>query len=136
MVGLALSYTTQCTNYRSERPLLQFKYDLSSRILQELYADAQRQIRVKQNAALIEARDREEAENMKRLREETRAELLGAPSRPDTTATQTHGSHPTQQAKEGSLKGAAPSTSTNPWDAARNTPETEAWAPQLRRRGS
>ena len=89
---------------------------------------------MKQNAALIEARDREEAEAMKRLREETRAELLGSPSsRPDTTTTQTHRS---QSAQQGSYEGAVPSTSTNPWDAAKNAPDTEAWTPQLRRRGS
>ncbi|RXW22047.1 hypothetical protein EST38_g3803 [Candolleomyces aberdarensis] len=102
--------------------------------MEELHADVQRQIRVKQNAALIEARDKEEAETMRRFQEGMRSELVGAPSKPDTTVTQSHESQRTQQVKEASLKGAASSASTNPWVNAKNAPETEAWAPQLRKR--
>ncbi|KAF9010164.1 hypothetical protein BDQ17DRAFT_1538675 [Cyathus striatus] len=49
--------------------------------LEELQADIQRQQRVLMNAAMIETRDREEQEQMARLRAELQREALAPPSR-------------------------------------------------------
>ncbi|TFK26158.1 hypothetical protein FA15DRAFT_667840 [Coprinopsis marcescibilis] len=104
--------------------------------LEELQSDLQRQMRVRYNASLIEAKDREESEQLRRLQEETHAELLRAPrhsqltSEPETTRSTPTSGH-TPGGGGHSDKDATP----NPWAAADAPVETETWTPQLRKRG-
>ncbi|KAF5329947.1 hypothetical protein D9611_010520 [Ephemerocybe angulata] len=107
--------------------------------VEELKVDAERQVRVKYNASLIEARDREEGERLKRLRAERHAELVGAPSRGESDSAPYHEVRSTGE-PEPATQSAEQDTilpTPNPWDAAKNVPETEAWAPgrPIRRRG-
>ncbi|KAJ3520285.1 hypothetical protein NMY22_g12824 [Coprinellus aureogranulatus] len=112
--------------------------------LEELQADMERMARVRFNAAQIEARDREEAERLKRIRSEAHAELVGAPSRAaaeDHVPTETSTSEgdvpsPERQASREHAAREAPKGKPNPWEAAKSAPETEGWTPQPRRRSS
>ncbi|TEB20607.1 hypothetical protein FA13DRAFT_1800754 [Coprinellus micaceus] len=113
--------------------------------LEELQADAERMVRVRFNAAQIEARDREESERLRRIRSETHAQLIGAQSRvaqaepagPAETAASDATTHsPERRASQKSAAADAPEGKPNPWQAAGKAPETEAWTPQLRRRGN
>lgn len=103
--------------------------------LEELQADADRQLRVKHNASLIEARDREESERLQRLQAERRSELLGAPSRGEAAYPTT--SEPRPAATTTAQTTEALEGKPDPWaEAAKNTKtEAEAWKPQLRKRG-
>ena len=102
-------------------------------------------VRVRFNAAKIEARDREESERLRRLRSEAHAELVGAPSRAvqeepkspaDPAASDSATPSPERQASQKSAAASVPEGNPNPWEAAGKAPETETWTPQLRRRGN
>ncbi|EAU89447.2 hypothetical protein CC1G_07673 [Coprinopsis cinerea okayama7 len=116
--------------------------------IEELEADLQRQIRVKYNASLIEAKDREEAEQRRRLQAEGHAEALRIQQ--GRGQTEVEGEPPvlasafekTETGKAESQNTASskpqPSKTTdpdNPWAAADAPVETQSWTPKFRSRG-
>ncbi|KAH6917968.1 hypothetical protein BKA70DRAFT_1087568 [Coprinopsis sp. MPI-PUGE-AT-0042] len=112
----------------------------------EAKADVQRQMRVKYNASLIEAKDREESEQLRQLQSDGHADLikLRGPQTRGRVTTEKEGESPSlSNTFEATGKASAGQTdsrtgsgkeSANPWAAADAPVETQSWTPQLRKR--
>ena len=97
-------------------------------VLQELQADLGRQHRVQMNAAILEARDKEERERMARL---TQPSGLQVPEpRVEKAAEQRRRKPPTETRPD-----SAPTLVRNPWAEAKSgSDEPQSWTPVVRRK--
>ena len=92
-------------------------------------------MRVKYNASLIEAKDREEAEQLRQLQADNHAGLMklkGPTSRGSQVQTQAEGEPLSLSSKTSDQS--TPGQTSNPWAAADAPVETQSWTPTLRRR--